>query len=303
MAVKTGSIKFIEPSRLSHTKWKQLTEGRGLYANIDFLSITEEWIAVVYNDYEAVMPVFPKRKAGISYLHQPGFIQKTDVYSQHTVTEEMVQSILAACRERYPFAEFYLGNAIPPNFYGKQRSNFLVNIAGSSSEIRSRYKTDLKKNLKIAAQYSYEYNKATDPRDIIAAYKRLYGKMLSYRDRDYKQLQTYASSLSNTNKLILREVRLGTEVQAACLCVACDQRIYLLANYTIPAARKKSANHYLLDQLLEEFAGSFKWLDLEGSDNPGIAHFYQNFGGINEPYYFVAWNKLPIPLRWMKPAY
>ncbi|MCG7859753.1 hypothetical protein MD537_22435, partial [Flavihumibacter sediminis] len=87
------------------------------------------------------------------------------------------------------------------------------------------------------------------------------------------------------------------------LCLKDSERLYLLANITVPHARKKAANHYLLDQLIREFAGQLSWLDMEGSDLPGIAHFYQNFGAVNEPYYFIAWNDLPFPLRWLKPRY
>jgi hypothetical protein len=41
-------------------------------------------------------------------------------------------------------------------------------------------------------------------------------------------------------------------------------------------------------------------LDFEGSDHPGIAHFYANFGGIDQPYFFYRRNRLPWPIRWLK---
>jgi hypothetical protein len=41
-------------------------------------------------------------------------------------------------------------------------------------------------------------------------------------------------------------------------------------------------------------------LDFEGSDHPGIAHFYENFGSINQPYFFYRHNRLPWPLRLLK---
>jgi hypothetical protein len=41
-------------------------------------------------------------------------------------------------------------------------------------------------------------------------------------------------------------------------------------------------------------------LDFEGSDQPGIAHFYSNFGGVDQPYFCYRRNRLPWPVRWLK---
>lgn len=85
----------------------------------------------------------------------------------------------------------------------------------------------------------------------------------------------------------------GLETLAAALLLRDDHRLYLLQSTTPPAGRHTEANHFLLDQLIKEFAGSPLTLDLEGSDIPGIAHFYKNFGSLDQPYYFYRHNRLP----------
>jgi hypothetical protein len=53
------------------------------------------------------------------------------------------------------------------------------------------------------------------------------------------------------------------------------------------------ANHFLLDAIINEFAGKNIVLDFVGSDIPGIAHFYKNFGFHNQPYFFYKFKNLP----------
>ena len=300
-----NTIKFIESTAISYEKWRRITDKVGLYADPSFLTaMAGNWAAFVYKDYEAVLPVFPRKKWGIAYLHQPAFIQQTTIASLVPVDGYLVGLFLAACRKRFRFAEFYLANdPSGSDCYIRTRNNYLVNLQPDYSDIEKAYKTDLLKNRKIAAQYTFEYRKAENPQHVIALYQQTYGKSLNYSSQDYWRLQQYCLTEKGQEQLVIREVLLAGEIQAACLCLKDRQRMYLLANITVATARKKAANHFLLDQLIREFAGQLNWLDMEGSDRPGIAHFYQNFGAVNEPYFFVAWNDLPLPVQWMKPRY
>ena len=69
---------------------------------------------------------------------------------------------------------------------------------------------------------------------------------------------------------------------------------------TTDMGRKLSAMHMLLDNVFKEFAGTPLIFDFEGSDVLGIKAFYQSFDAVNEPYYHVHYNHLPIPFRWLK---
>jgi hypothetical protein len=77
-------------------------------------------------------------------------------------------------------------------------------------------------------------------------------------------------------------------------------RIYLLQATTSPAGRDIGANHFLLDHVIREFAGQSMTLDFEGSDLPGVAHFYKSFGAQDQPYFFYRYNRLPWPWRLFK---
>ena len=101
--------------------------------------------------------------------------------------------------------------------------------------------------------------------------------------------------------LVLRKVIDEKGVlQAVALILREKDRLYLLQSTTLPAGRLKEANYFLLDNIIREFSRQDIIFDFEGSDIPGIAHFYKNFGATNQPYYFFKYNRLPWPLRFLK---
>jgi hypothetical protein len=89
---------------------------------------------------------------------------------------------------------------------------------------------------------------------------------------------------------------------ALALLLKKKNRLCLLMSVCPPAGRKVEANHFLLDSLIREFAGTGFLLDFDGSEIPGVAHFYSNFGGVDQPFFFYRYNRLPWPLRLFKPA-
>jgi hypothetical protein len=71
-------------------------------------------------------------------------------------------------------------------------------------------------------------------------------------------------------------------------------------NSTTEAGRKMEANHFLLNSILQQFAGSNLIFDFEGSDIPGVKIFYEKFGAVNQRYYKMHFNQFPFPLNLLK---
>jgi hypothetical protein len=71
-------------------------------------------------------------------------------------------------------------------------------------------------------------------------------------------------------------------------------------NTTSEEGKKTEANHFLINAIIKEFAGTKMLLDFEGSDLPGVKAFYENFGVTNQPYYLLRYNALPFPLKLLK---
>jgi hypothetical protein len=273
------------------------------------------WDALVLEDYLAVLPLTWRRKAGIRYLYQPAFTQQTGITSDQPITPTLVDAFLRTLNREFRFAEIYLNYANQDPAL-ERHSNFILPLDAPYETLAGKYKKDLLRNLKLAGKSrpALIYVKDFDPHTALGYYQQQYAERLpSLRAEDYRHFEELCLLLQQRGQLLVRAVTddaqiiadhhvTGNARQPLCTAVLLrdSTRLYLLQSTTPPAGRTAGANHFLLDNLIREWAGTPLILDFEGSDQPGIAHFYENFGSIDQPYFFYRRNRLPWPLRWLK---
>ena len=303
--VEAGKIKLVKRNQLDTVKWERCISfaSNGLiYARHYYLDIMcNRWDALVMGDYEAVMPLPWKSKMGIRYLYQPPFVQQAGVFYLKE-DKDIVGDFLLRAKELFPFCEINL------NFQNNiknasARNNFIIQLHKSYEGIRLHYKNDLLRNLNRPDIKDLKYSVTGDHRAIAILYQRLYAGRMSYGKQAFDDLIILCDRLSESGQLIARVAKSEGKLAAGCICFRDEKRIYLIASATPEEGRKLSANHFLIDAIIKEFADTDLILDFEGSDLPGVAHFYQNFGAMNQPYYFTGWNRLTWPLSMLKPSY
>ena len=302
----TGHIAYFRRREIDIARWDQcilaslspLIYGRAFY--LDEMA-AGQWDALVLDDYEAVMPLTWRSKFGIRYLYQPAFTQQTGIFSPAPVNPALVESFLRQLAVHFRFAEIYLNytNAHPGL---NPHANFTLDLNAHYSHLCARYKKDLTRNLHLSSRTRLTYITDFDLPTALRDFRREYTSRLpSVIDADYRRFETLCLRLRKQDQLLTRAV-LDEREQPLCSAVFLrdTRRFYLLHSTTLPAGRTAEANHYLLDQFIREWAGSPMILDFEGSDHPGIAHFYRNFGGVDQPYFFYRRNRLRWPVRWLK---
>jgi hypothetical protein len=265
------------------------------------------WTAVIGEDYNWVMPFTSKRKFGISYLYQPPFTQQTGVFAKNKNVDIPWREIFSLAQKRYRFWEINFNYATPPEVFPAEfdittATNFILPLQQSYARLYDRYHNDLKRNIKRSQKFRLVYRPSKDHLKAIDTYIHHYGGRMSHVTADdyehFKQVATFAATKNN---LICREVvNQQNELLASVLLLHDGKRLYNMMNSTTAAGRKVEANHFLIDAVIREFAGSNLILDFEGSDLPGIKTFYQNFGATNQPYYMVKYNNLPWPIKLFK---
>jgi hypothetical protein len=278
-----------------------------------------QWDAFVLEDYQAVMPLTWRRKAGIRYLYQPAFTQQTGISFAKSLSTgrspALTVAFLQELNRHFRFAEICLnyGNESPipskdypipgsPRPVLQTRTNFILPLDSPYDSLAANYKKDLTRNLKAAARSELQYVRDFDLRTALDHFRREYDTRLpAITAEDYRHFEELCLLLQPRGQVLTRAA-IGTDNEPLCTSVLLrdSSRLYLLHSTTLPAGRPTEANHFLLDQLIREYAATPMILDFEGSDHPGIAHFYGNFGGINQPYFFYRHNRLPWPLRWLK---
>ena len=300
-----GSIHFLNRDQLDDKKWDQCIDesSNGLIYGLSYYldNMAPGWKALVMGDYDAVMPLAWRRKFGFTYLYQPPFTQQLGVFAKSLSDPSITESFLSVTKQHFRFAEIYLNYANKPA-NPELRNNFILDISGSYEQIAAHYKHDLRKNLKRAERFPFQYEVSMDYSSLIVQYKTMYGERFSHvKAKDYLHFKKICEETASMDQLHVRSVLDSASGRlAGVIMLQYKSRLSLVISVTTPAGRNTEATHYLLDRAVHEFAGKGLTLDFEGSDLPGIAHFYENFGCINQPYYFFYHNALPWPLKLFK---
>ncbi len=78
------------------------------------------------------------------------------------------------------------------------------------------------------------------------------------------------------------------------------KRVYYLLGAPTDKGKKIGATYFLINHLVELYAGSNLLLDFEGSDISSVASFYRQFSPDEKKYQLITINRLPFYLRWFK---
>ena len=294
-------VRYVTYQQIDKIKWDaciKRAHNSLIYAYCFYLdAMATYWDALVLDDYAAVMPLTWNKKFGINYLYQPPFMQQLGIFGSAPLKQEVQQLFVAAAMQCFRFAEIFV------NFPTvRPQPNFVLPLQQPYPVLKQGYKTDLLKNLKHAEKFSLHY-KATD--DIVTAvdlFQAYYAaKTPHVKQRDYEQFLKVCETAKHNGMLQIRMVVDDNEVTLAiALLLKDNKRLYNIMSTVTVAGRQCEANHYLFDQVIQEFCAQQIVLDFEGSSIPGIAGFYQKFGAVNEPYFLLRYNQLPWPLKYFK---
>ena len=301
----TNDIRYLKRQDIDTHRWDACIEKAsnsliyGLHFYLDHMA-DSQWDALVLDDYKAVMPLPWRKKFGITYTYQPPFTQQLGIFTT-TQTTGFTEAFLNQLPAHFRFAEIFLNHAnTTPT--AKAHINYILPLDAPYDQLAARYKKDLVRNLKLAATADLSYQKDYPLAPALDGYRREYAPRTPHlKEKDFRNFGQLCTWMQQRRQLLIRAVT-GKDQQplATALLFRDDRRLYLLQSTTPQRGRENKANHFLLDMLVREWADSGLTLDFEGSDIPGIAHFYENFGGRNQPYFFYRHNSLSWPVRLIK---
>ena len=317
-------IRYLRRQEIDTGQWDaciQAASNRLIYGRSFYLDemTTGQWDGLVLGEYAAVMPLPWRRKAGVRYLFQPAFTQQTGIFSPGSITPGLIGSFLQRLDHHFRFAAIFLNyaNPLPPSPDPRTRtathSNFILPLNAPYQQLSGQYKGDLVRNLQLAGRSDLRYMMDVDLTTVLEGYRREYEDRVPHvKEEDYRRFEKLCLYLQKKGQLLIRAaVGRDREVMATALLPMDEAaanptsgspmpRMYLLQSTTTAAGRAVAANHFLLDNMVKEWADTSRILDFEGSDLPGIAHFYRNFGSHDQPYFYYRYNKLPWPIRLLK---
>lgn len=296
--------QYIRHKHIDMKKWDAalaLCPNRLLYAETAYLNrMAVEWDAVIGGDYEWLMPLPVKHKWGMRYTPVVPFVQQLGIFAPQPVSSVMVQSALTVMQRHIRYADLLFNYASPVN-NGTPHNNYILQLQPGYERLVAAYSKDLRNNLKQAAKHELAYEEEDKYNLVIDLFQQQYRRQLPHVEpAHYSAFSNACAYYAGEQAVICRTVYDDRNLLAGAVLIRHANRLYNLLSVNTPEGRSRSANHFLYGRLIDEFAGQELLLDFEGSDVPGIASFYQNFGGVNQPYYSLHINKLPWPLKWLK---
>lgn len=310
----SNNIIHLTQSQIDKVKWDRCIESaeNGLIYGYSFYldAMSNNWDALVLskglhseNDYEAVMPLTWNKKMGIAYLYQPFLIAQLGIFGK-TISATLVTEFINAIPSQFKYIDIslnYKNLEGSPVSFSTHRSNYVLDLNFSYENLYINYKENIQRNIKKANQQGCIIQKDIAIEKIIelavlqmkknnhASEKNITRFKKLYTDLKKRQMTSTYGVLSPDNKLI-----------ASCVFFYSHNRAYYVLVGNHPEGKNSGASHALIDAFIKDHAGQQLLLDFEGSDIPGLAHFYNSFGAENEIYPSVKINRLPFYLKWLK---
>lgn len=268
-----------------------------IYGNVWYLDLVcHEWDAIVYNDYEAVLPLPFQEKGRLKYLYRPYGVQQLGVFGNQSKTEEL----LAAIPKKYVWVDLFL-NASNQLESSKKKAtpqvNLTLDLSKSYEQLYEGYSKQTKRNLKKAKKQKFSAFGYESPEQIISLFKMNKGQSLSnLQDKHYQKMTQIMHTLMHKNMGYISALYVEpNHLCAAAFFVEWKGRITLLFSATDQYGKETQAMTKLFDEFFIFQSGKPLLFDFEGSNIESLARFYKGFGAELETYYNYIRNRLPLP--------
>ena len=299
-------MQILPSDQINLSKWDhciaQNTNGL-IYAQSSYLNaMTHHWHGLIIGDYKAITPLPWKKKYGIRYLYTPAFTQQLGLIGSCQMKQN---NIIQSIQSFAAFGDYFMNyqnDFICTQQQVKHRNNFLLDLSDNYEKIQANYKANLIRNLKKTNASSLEYCRTAHAQESIQLHKQTKANKLTHLTTDdYHRFEQLVKVMTEKNNCITRQVKNESgQILSATVLLKDNRRMYNIINATTEAGKKINANHFLMDQIIREFAGQHLLLDFEGSNISGVQNFYEMFGSFNQPYFHWHYNKLIWPFNLFK---
>lgn len=302
---ETIRIQYYPGKSINKQAWDKCISNASnglIYACSTYLdTMSDNWDALVLNNYEAVMPLPWRKKYGMYYLYQPAFVAQLGLFGNNN-TPGLLQDFLNAIPRKFRYWDYTLnqGNVFTLDGYLlKPRVNFTLNLNHSYPELYKNYRDNIKRNIKKAATYGCYIKKdiAVDSVIELASQQPQQGAT----KEDYQKFSILYNHLKSVNQALTYGVYSSQQqLLASCVFFLSHNRAYYILAGNHPNGRTLGASHAVIDAFIKDHAGKNMLLDFEGSDIRNLAFFYSSFGAAEERYAALHVNKLPWYVKWLK---
>ena len=299
-------IRYIAHNQIDTQRWDeciaQSPDGL-VYAWSWYLDVVHPgWEALVEDDYETVMPLTGGKKFGINYLFQPFFTQKFGVFGKNEASATKIEEFLEAIPEKFKFAEFRINKSYKSHetykshttYTTESHRNIELALNQDYSVLAENYNSNTKRDLAKAKKEKLQIIENAEPLAIIELFRKNRGKKIEkWGNKEYNRLMELVEAAKKHDScLVLGVQNTDNQLVAGAFFMISHKKIVFLFSGADESNKELHGLTFLLDFVIEKYSGTDFILDFEGSDNEGLARFYEGFGGKEIFYSELKFNKL-----------
>lgn len=301
-------ITFTEYKNIHKQKWDACiakSVNASVFAYSWYLdAVSDQWDALICDDYEAVFPIVSRSKYKIPYIYQPFFTRYFGVFSKKKPGETLVDEFLAAIPEKYKFMEFCLNGQNPTKAKGfetRERKYQSLDLGEKYEVLQKNYSENARRNVKKAIKENLKIRPDIAPEKIVNLFRETKGGELEiFKPEDYKTLIRLMNVCIDRKAGQSIAVYDGTTLCAAGFFMFSNNCFTFLKSGVTDEGKAKGAMHLLFDYFIRENSGKHYELDFGGSSVESVARFYKNFGAKDCVYLQLKKSRLPGIVKWVK---
>lgn len=265
---------------LNVDKWNRrvIEQQSEIYSHTSFLDLCTDadWKAIIWGDYNRVLPIYRKRKWGIiPYVCMPPFCQKWDA---RYLSNNDIQRVLEYLRRRNVRVDIRIITSKNSTIVGQTKENFILEKGKRTyEELFGDYSSLLKKNLMRAKGEIIENENPSEVKAFLSN-NEMY---INYVKEDSRPiLEKILSGKCLESKIL--SLRFEGSIEAVLIVPVWNQVGYTIFPYTSAKGRAIQAMSMLMDHLVKD--DTLLSINFEGSSIPSIANFYKQFNARSEQY-------------------
>lgn len=274
-------MQLISRSKLDVFKYNnclQSSENYRIYAEYWYLDVlcNQNWDCLVYDDYQAIMPIPYQKYFGIKMVTQPIFIQQLGFFSNQ-LSEEIVNEFLMFFKKK--LIRSYSFNEENVSFLNlkQKRTNYILNLNSSYQQLYNSFNNNIKRNIKKFQKQNFQLIISDEiiefPND-----KLLENTKIS--ESFFKLIK----ELTKRKLIKVYQIKDNKEILSLKIFMFSKHRIIYLYGFSSQKAKEFGCSAAIFSEVIREFSSKEIILDFEGSEIEGIAKFFKSFNAQKNSY-------------------
>ncbi|MFC2089433.1 hypothetical protein ACFLT1_01555 [Bacteroidota bacterium] len=283
-------IKVLRRRQIDTSRWNNAiasSKQETIYPYTWYLdACADNWLGLVMNDYECIMPVAYRKKMGLIYTYQPFHCQQLGVFSEHDVDPEIIRMFLHKLKEDFKTGDYAFNEnnllGEEPGYEVTDNTNYVLPLSDPHVAIYKNYTENCRRNLKRAERSEISITEEVTIDEVITL-KKFIEKEKWKADR-YDFALNLFKKMQEMEKVLVLGARSDDHLIAAVIFAFSKSRGHYLMSASSEIGKEYRAMFLLVDTFVSMYAGTNIKLDFEGSNIASIARFFRGFGAKPEIY-------------------